>query len=1148
MESSGSAGRVRYLLPFEAQLCDVLGISAEEYVYFEQLSQAYSGKRPEGYELVPEIDNGIVGAIVAIVVGVAATVAAASLAPKPKAPELQQPTAAAPTAQQEEAPQLQTANITGASRFTSNSGFDSIQQLASLGETVPLIFTNRQGNIGGVRVKTLLLWSQLLSEQISQELAALMLLSAGTIALKPEFAGYAIGDQTLKNYTHAKLALYWRENGGRILNTDRYSEGEMPEHEDRGPGWQDIFTCYDDVDQRFEPWFCGTRSPSTQTQFGCFSPMVNATPYRLPYELTLVPQAVPTDEKIKADATVKLTKIHRDYSTRAAITASTSSTLTYTITGEQEDPEAYQPWGLDDANAAVEDRRIVADDEINLNGLYMAGTAQVVCTNASTSEVWTIGSEKSYTFKILEPGNFSVWPDPAEIIKGTEFYNPVNEDWWLTPNPVYGYVLQRLAIATVANNRACDVTELGLKSTVWKRINNFSNVNSIPDSVTIQHYQSKNGSITLGSINRYVKRISFFKLQVRPLGSGDDAWLTLEDGHLFAVEGNTPSPKYTYIRVAHERGQYEFRMIPVPGAEIVANWLSKDAYFLGGGTRLSFERDGYLVTFNGYTKNLAPSVVTNPDWVIGASSDVDAFVGEIKSINPKNNQGDGFKWPDTPPVSNTVYNVVGESGTGGQIRVTRYSNGYRVFELVTGGTGYSYTDKPTVTDDGITYAFTITTDESELTTSSLNPYDAVIDIYKYDAEGSSHLDGPEHSIVYVNEQLKQDEPGPQYENLALVGLRLSSSKEWASFAQLSAYVQKGVVVERLIDDNGNPTTTLQGPTNNFAEIAYALLTNEEWGAGKFVGRQAVDRDRMTIAARYCRANGFTWDGVLGSAVNQRDFIYENAGYALLDFTILGGRFSLAPTCTYDPVTFKIDATRPVDIKALFTDGNIRDLKVTWLLPEERRLFKAVVKYRQEQLNGFPEEKLLSIRLNDAEGGSDLDPEENFDLTGFCTQREQALTFAKMALRLRQLVDHSISFQTTPASALNLAPGEHFRLVSECTHTNRFANGVITADGMIVSAEPLADGAYPVIYWKPGTTEVLESLLFVSDGICQEASLHGTVYTLATTTTSNRVYKIETLSIGDEGFIEVTASHEPVSDDLAMATLDWNDSHFIIEES
>ena len=132
--------------------------------------------------------------------------------------------------------------------------------------------------------------------------------------------------------------------------------------------------------------------------------------------------------------------------------------------------------------------------------------------------------------------------------------------------------------------------------------------------------------------------------------------------------------------------------------------------------------------------------------------------------------------------------------------------------------------------------------------------------------------------------------------------------------------------------------------------------------------------------------------------------------------------------------------------------------------------------------------------------------------------------------------------------MNLAPGEHFRLVSECTHTNRFANGVITADGMIVSAEPLADGDYEVIYWKPGTTEVLESTMTVKSGICEEVSLRGTVYTIATTVASNRVYKVETLAIGDEGFIEVTASHEPVFDSLAMATLSWSDSYFIIEES
>ncbi|MFZ9261292.1 MAG: hypothetical protein ACO23G_12780 [Limnohabitans sp.] len=1249
MVSVGGVGGVRHLLPFEAQLCEQLGITAEEYLYFEQLSQAYNGKRPEGYELVPDVRNDPISIIVAIVVGVAATVAAAALAPKPKAPQLQQQTQVAPTQQQEAAPQLQTANISGSTRFTANAGFDSVQQLASLGETIPLVFANKQGEVGGVRVKTLLLWSQLLSEQISQELVALMLLSAGTLAKRPEFAGYSIGDQTLKNYTHAKLALYYRENGGRIQNTDRYSEGELPEHEDRGSGWQDVFTCYDDVDKRFEPWFCGTRSPSTQTQFGCFRPMVNATPYRLQYELVLIPRAEGTDGRLQSEAQTKKNKVNRDYATRAAFTAKTDSTLTYTVTGGQEDPNAYAPWGTDDVNAAVEDRRIISDDEINLSGLYMAGSMQVTCTKTSSNEVWELNNEKTYTFKILEPGNVSIFTDPAALNDGN-----------VAPNPAYGYVLQRLAVATVANNRACDVTELGIKSTVWKRINGFPNVNSQPDDGTISYYESKNGSISLGSINRYVRRISFFKLQVRPLGTADDAWLTLEDGRLFGVEGNTPSPKYSYIRINHEkRGQYEFRLVPVPGAEIVANWLNKSAYFLGGGARASFEKDGYLVTFNGYLKDLVGSTTTNPDWVVGRVPE--APKGIIKTISPGNNGSSGLvkptytytttrreertecRWnagsgmnyggcngwiewkhyasghpanshttfwdcqavggaggsdggwnvggygkgahrqtwkqyvnnpgPYIPtiwegyevcrtlyrdvtethtayenPTATTVYSVPDGSGSGATIRVLRYSNGYREFELVEGGLGYKSFDTISITDAGYTQTFTITTDGTDYTKNTLNLHDAVIDIYKYDAESSSHQDGPEHTVVYVNEQLKQDSPGPQYDNLALIGLRLSSSKEWSSFAQLSAYVQQGVVVERLIDDNGNPTTTLQGPTNNFAEIAYAVLTNEEWGAGKFIGKEAVDRERMTIAARYCHANGFTWDGVLGSAVNLRNFIYENAGYALLDFTILGGRFSLAPTCTYDASTFKIDPNKAVPIKALFTDGNIRDLKVTWLSPEERRLFKAVVKYRKEQLNGFPEEKLVSIRLNDAEGGTDLDPEENFDLTAFCTQRDHALKFAKMALRLRQLVDHSVSFQTTPASALNLAPGEHFRLVSECTHTSRFANGVITAEGMIVSAEPLADGPYEVIYWVPGSTEVLESTMTVAGGVCQEVSLRGTVYTIANTTTSNRVYKVETLSIGEEGFIEITASHEPVFDGGAMATLDWNDSYFVIEES
>ena len=79
---------------------------------------------------------------------------------------------------------------------------------------------------------------------------------------------------------------------------------------------------------------------------------------------------------------------------------------------------------------------------------------------------------------------------------------------------------------------------------------------------------------------------------------------------------------------------------------------------------------------------------------------------------------------------------------------------------------------------------------------NLNPFDAITDYYQYDAERSSHQDGPEHEIVYVNEQSSTTVKAPQYKfdqaGIANVALRLSSSKEWNSFSQFSAYIKQGI--------------------------------------------------------------------------------------------------------------------------------------------------------------------------------------------------------------------------------------------------------------------------------------------------------------------------------------------------------------------
>jgi len=1224
LEPSGNTGGMRHLLPFEAQLCEALGITPDEYAYFQQLTDSYNGERSKEYELVPDINNWEVVAVVSLVLGLASTALSIVLAPKPRAPQIR---AAAAQQQQDAPPQISTANVTGATRFTTNTGFDSIQQLASLGETIPLVFANRSGSTGGVRVKTVLLWSQLLSKNVGQELKALLLLSLGRLAEDPDFEGLAIGDQTLKNYSSAKLAVYRRLNGGRIIRADKYSEGTLT----RNPS-NDVFSVFDDSDEEYKRWFSGTRSPSTQIQFGCYNPMVNGTAYRLQYELVLAYRGQGTDERIRNEANTKKDKLNQNWATRAGFVSGSGNAVgtiyRYRISGSKENADRYAPWRLDDVNVSTEDRRVIADTQIQLGNLYMAGTAQVVCTAISSDQVWKLDTSKTFTFKIVESGRILT-----------------NSSITTAKRAPYLEILQRLAIGTIANTRTCDITEIGLKSTVWKQIAGFPNVNSQPSASTISYYEEKGGSIQLGTINRYHKRISFFRLQIRRLGISNDAWTDLTDNKLFAVEGNTPQAKYNFIRIAHPSGQYEFRFVPYPGAGVIRNFLNRAVYFLGGSVAQRFAVGDYAVTFNGYLKALTADAVTNPDWVVGAqpvapggiiqsisplsigpARPTETYIGTERESyrderyeltasstcplarnawvewkqnqcgHPRNshseywdgisgggvgNQKGSLRYTHRYRPYNSRYEVVayeaysiyrdsyrdvtrertryqaptgtqtvgvsGGTGSGATVRVQRYSNGRYEYTLVNAGTGYTPADRLTVTALGRTQTLSITTDATNYTTNSLNIYDAVADIGKYDVERMSHMDNPEHQIVYVNEQIEQT-TAPAYNNLALLGLRLNASREWSSFAQLSAYIKKGIVVRRLIDDSGNPTTTLVGPTNNFAEIAYALLTDNRFGAGTAIGADAVDRDRMTIAARYCRANNFTWDGVIANPLNLRDFIYENAGYCLLDFTILGGQFSLIPTATYNPNNFRIDKDRAVAIKALFTDGNIRNLKVSWLDSEERRLFKAVVKYREEKTNGFPQEKIISVRLSNAQGGSDADPEENFDMSNFCTRRDHALKFAQMALKMRKEVDHGIQFETTPASAIGLLPGEHFRLVSEATHTSRFNNGAILDDGTLVSSTTFSNDNYSVLYWEPGSTSVRTATMQVANGRCNTTRLRGTVFTLANTTTNSRVYKVETLTLTEDGFVEVTASYEPVFAGMQMATLDWLATDFVIEES
>ena len=515
------------------------------------------------------------------------------------------------------------------------------------------------------------------------------------------------------------------------------------------------------------------------------------------------------------------------------------------------------------------------------------------------------------------------------------------------------------------------------------------------------------------------------------------------------------------------------------------------------------------------------------------------------------------------PAANDFAGVVSTTTTGNGTGLTVYletasisTNHVARWRIVNRGLGYKDGDTIYIAprSEGLTpfagYTLQVgvtrnvtDTESTSTVINNLNPYDRISDYPQfYEGDVLSSQSGPEHEVTYVNQVIEPtDNYGvAKYKDLAIAGIRINSSKEWTNFTQLSAYFTDGIKVERLIDGG-------TGSTNLFPEIAYALLTDSKIGAGDLVGASAVDRDSMVAAAKFCRANGFKWDGMISNALNLREFIFEMSGYAFLDFTILGGRFSLVPSVPHlgtasEPGLINHDA-KP-SISALFSDGNISDLKVSFLNPEERQIFKAAVLYRKETKNGFPETKTCFVRL--AERSSDNAPIEKFDLSGFCTSKEHAEKFAKFALKTRKLSDHGISFKTSPQNCVGLIPGNYFRLVSEVSHTSRFNNGAITNTGQIICRDEITS-SQPIYYWKPGTTVVREGQL---NPTAVDTQFYDSLFTIRNSTTENRVYKAESISYTEEGLIEIAGSYVPLTSSGSLAVLEWGGvtDHFIYTDS
>ena len=1349
----------RLLLPTEIELCDLLGLTEEEYWYFLDTTAAYNGTRPKGYELIPDIRCDPISALVTskvlVQIGIAVVAATVSylLTPKPK--------------EQKQGGSRRTADAVGNKRFAPQASFDSIQELAVLGDAIPLIFTNtsEKAGFGGIRVNSQLLWSQFLSMGKYQQLKVLALFSLGKLGLKPEYAGFAIGDTLLNTYNSHKVGVYFKDNGGRFSTNERYSESDLvASHSDpfilHVPDTQGGTSGASDLNKAFS----GARNPTTQVAFGVFAPVPNAQIVKLPYELCVTVRG--HSKEAGWDNARKRKKVEyahwptrcgvievirngsrRPRTTTNPIDGAVGDIVVYQIVGispsgianalqrvydtnpneegYQEDPSVhnfdawgYKPHGVDDIDSMTTSIRENVDALFAKGEQYLFGTALMQCIEISDPIPFRIEFGKTYKFKIIEAGKIDIpvanatlgthcnnprWYDPGSGQNKTERYSlsdttPILykqklsgiENYGRGQNDLYHghdiYTCQRIAFATVSNNRECDVTEIGIKSKVFKQMR-FSNVNSQPGQKALDRAYDDRTHIQLGQVDRYLPRMSFFMLQVRKIGQ--TTWHDMKNGvttshtGLFAIRGNSPEFQYNSIAIQQQKGQFEYRFKPYPGnyftrgnnfgkqvnvlmpstddqhrtlqhySSIVSGVGSFNVLFSGNEAQTINEDDVYISNtewnieastrikdglvsavslpntsatewksdpnFDGRASTLdwvSQGIINNNGWRIKYNDPTTniyvpdgQYIWNLYPINggidarqtPGGDPGPGVgNWqkvffihnnikykpaqnaqgghPDnkyylfyveqynnqlvapTPFFSGVVdiihdgYVGRGQAGTL-KVNLTVYRNKdasnnwgdkYHVLWSIdpnNRGVGYDQAHSieglyipNTVSGVGqilpsrIQVVLTVGSVEIDVPGKDLNRFDVIKDWNIYEGDVNSNKNEPEHQICYVNEIVNAEPNGEaKYTDLAYAGLVINSSKEWTNFSQFSAYFKQGIEIERLI-------TSGTGASNLFPEIAYALLTSSNIGAGKLVGTVSVDKDSMTDAARFCKANDFFWDGVISSKLNLRDFIFDHAGYCLLDFTIIGGKFSLKPSVPINGNN-EIDKTQKPDVKCLFTDGNISDLQVSFLSPEERQLFRAAVLFRKETENGFPETKSVLVQ---SAFGTVADPIETFDMSGFCTSSKQAITFAKYAINLRRLSDHGISFKTAPQYIQFLAPGDYFRLVSEVTHTSRFRNGAKLEDGTIVSKDDMT-GNEDVLYWMPGREgEILPSTL--------SAAPSGCLFTVKNTTTENKVYKCETISYSEDGLIEVSGSYAPTEATTGVLSVLQNwDTQFTVQE-
>lgn len=587
--------------------------------------------RPAEYDHIPDVRCDPVSILINLAIGIALSAVSALLAPKPRQPE--------------QITQRRLASKNGPSRFNPTYGFDSLAELANYGDpvTIPfgffqpveLVDGELQTYTGGILSTPKLVWSRMLSYGTHQAMKALYVVGEANVGV-PDVNGVWLGNTALDVIYKHQYALYWNTTPGSGRVKGHHLISGTRGTVDAADPWNgdDVFTC-PTRDGENDLGFCMTYTPSGNTQFGVHSAIANGTDRRVNWRVVSIPKETTgesrdalKEERRKVSGSPADTQggVGVGYgrlmglvevdgyqpSKRELVVAKVGSTAVFKISGNKYDKDMYSHnVSIDDVADEAEQERVRADERMQVGEKFMIGKS-VWKVTSRTPGVWRRSNPIRASLECVEVfGDGTVGVIPEHWLAR----DLMNKGYDLTSDnhvQINFYPLLGVEFGLVRNQRIADVTEIGIRSTVWNQFSGLCNFKSVPTPNELKRLDEDNVQLTGGSMNLYFRRYSYFQVLVRPAGDDqygqDYGWEGL--GEEFCIRGASPIEQFNYIRIKPEvPGQWEFKLAPLSCAYITRKPETAEAWLLDAKNTNLLQRD--YQTPHGRFTIVAPGEMTN---------------------------------------------------------------------------------------------------------------------------------------------------------------------------------------------------------------------------------------------------------------------------------------------------------------------------------------------------------------------------------------------------------------------------------------------------------------------------------------------------------------------------------------------------------